>query len=100
MWICLSQTISLCKKSKDFYLLKKKKQGNTYQHGRTIIHSISGWVTLYIKDLNVKMPDSFDKLESFRDGCMRGCFHYLDIDCSNAEKNAITFQCTFLPRKK
>ena len=39
--------------------------------------SISGWVNISVKDLNLKMPTKFDKLESFNEGHNFECFEMI-----------------------
>ena len=51
--------------------------------------STSGWVNRQVKDLRIKMPENFDKLESFSSSHLFECFHNLDIDVINAETRAL-----------
>ena len=81
----------IMQKSKDFYLIQKKK-GNAVNVAGLIFteeDSISGWVNRQEKDLKIKMPDTFDKLESFNNGHNFECFHHLDVDVINEEIKAL-----------
>ena len=53
--------------------------------------SRSGWVSRQAKDLKLKFPDNFDKLENFSEGHKFECFHNLDIDVINAETRTLHY---------
>ena len=93
----------IMQKSKDFYLIQKKK-GNAVNIAGLIFteeDSISGWVNRQEKDLKIKMPDTFDKLESFNNGHNFECFHNLDVDVINEETKALHHSAfLFFERKK
>ena len=92
----------IMQKSKDLYLIQKKKGSAINIAGLLFTEedSISGWVNRQEKDLKIKMPDTFDKLESFNEGHNFECFHNLDVDVINAETKALHHSAFLFFEKK
>ena len=81
----------LMQKSKDFFLIQKKKGSPVNVQGILFTEedSVSGWVNRQVKDLRIIMLDDFVKVEAFDAGHTFECFHNLDIDVINAETKAL-----------
>ena len=81
----------IMQKSKDFYLIQKKK-GNAIKIAGLLFteeDSTSGWINRQEKDLRIKIPDTFDNLESYKLGHTFECFHNLDVNVINEETKAL-----------
>ena len=69
----------LMQKSKDFFLIQKKKGSPVNVQG----------ISFTEEDLRIIMLDDFVKVEAFDAGHTFECFHNLDIDVINAETKAL-----------
>ena len=79
-------------KSKSFNLLEKQKGLNVNVVGLMFTEkdSVVNWINRSAKDIKIKIPADFAKLEEMNYGHTFECFHNFDIDANNAETKAFT----------
>ena len=80
-------------KSKDFFILEKRNGGSPRLYGLmyTEENAKLNWINRRLGDLPVNLPQSFEKLEQFKDGHLLECFRSLSKEAIDYETRALHF---------